>query len=98
MATSSKSIQKQKTEMKIFTLLIALMAVSADLIGWNRMSNNLKAISQNREKVEDLKKNQKRQKGVKNMKRFIFERQTGMKLEDYKKFLLNNHRLRIKFV
>ena len=74
------------------------MAVSADLIGWNRMSNNLKARSQNREKAEDLKKNEKGQKGVKNMKRLLFERQTGMKVEDYKKFLLYNHRLGIKFV
>ena len=74
------------------------MAVSADLIGWNRMSNNLKARSQNREKAEDLKKNEKRQKGVKNIKRLLFERQTGMKVEDYKKFLLYNHRLGIKFV
>ena len=74
------------------------MAVSADLIGWNRMSNNLKARSQNREKAEDLKKNEKRQKGVKNIKRLLFERQTGMKIEDYKKFLLYNHRLGIKFV
>ena len=74
------------------------MAVSADLIGWNRMSNNLKARSQNREKAEDFKKNEKRQKGVKNIKRLLFERQTGMKVEDYKKFLLYNHRLGIKFV
>ena len=74
------------------------MAVSADLIGWNRMSNNLKARSQNREKAEDLKKNEKRQKGVKNIKRLLFERQSGMKVEDYKKFLLYNHLLGIKFV
>ena len=81
--------------MKILPLLIALMAVSVDLIRWNRMSNNLKARSQNREKVENLMKNEKRQKGVKNMKRFLFERQTGMKVEDYKKFLLYNHRQQI---
>ena len=74
------------------------MAVSADLIGWNRMSNNLKARSRRREIVKDLKKNETRHKFVKNMKRFLFERQTGMKVEDYKKFLIRNHRLRIKFV
>ena len=74
------------------------MAVSADLIGWNRMSNNLKARSRRREIVKDLKKNVTRHKFVKNMKRFLFERQTGMKVEDYKKFLMRNHRLRIKFV
>ena len=84
--------------MKIFSLLIALMAVSADLIGWNRMSNNLKARYRRREIVKDLKKNERRLKFVKNMKRFLFERQTGMKVEDYKKFLIRNHRLRIKFV
>ena len=74
------------------------MAVSADLIGWNRMSNNLKARYRRREIVKDLKKNERRLKFVKNMKRFLFERQTGMKVEDYKKFLIRNHRLRIKFV
>ena len=76
--------------MQIITLLISLFTVSADLIGWNRMANNLDSRARNLP-LKMGKFSEQRLDTLK-LKRFWFEQQTGMSIKEYKRNLLLNHR------
>ena len=85
-----KSKGLQYHTMQIITLLLSLLTVSADLIGWNRMANNLD--SRARHLPLKMGKFSAHRLDTLKLKRFWFEQQTGMSIKEYKRNLLMNHR------
>ena len=91
--------------MNIIITLSLVQIASADLIGWNRMANNLNSHSRylNFEKLPSQKKSANIFKienltsaptDTLSLKRILFEQRTGMTIEEYKRNILRNRSLR----
>ena len=92
--------------MNIIITLSLIQIASADLIGWNRMANNLDSRVRhlNSEKLPSSQKKSAHVFKIENLrsapadtlslKRILFEQRTGMTVEEYKRNILRNRSLR----